>query len=112
MSAAVAPDLDAALRALADGSRRTILSVVREHAHSVGEVAQAVSMSQQIVSHHLRALRDAGLVTEERLGTRHLFVVRADGLAVVEDYLSDFWPDRLAALKTASEKTAREIANG
>ncbi len=108
MSTEAAPNLDATLRALADGSRRTILSVVRDRPHSVGEVAETVSMSQQIVSHHLRTLRDAGLVTEERRGTRHLFMVRTAGLEVVEDYLADFWPHHLAALKTAAEKTAAE----
>jgi DNA-binding transcriptional ArsR family regulator len=112
MSAEVAPTLDIALRALADGNRRTILSVVRERPLPVGEVAAAVSMSQQIVSHHLRALRDAGLVTEERRGTKHLFMVRTEGIRVVEDYLSDFWPTQLAALKTAAEKTAGELTNG
>jgi len=106
MDAEAVPGLDVALRALADGNRRTILSVVRERPLPVGEVAVAVSMSQQIVSHHLRALRDAGLVTEERRGTRHLFMVRTEGLQVVEDYLSDFWPTHLAALKRAAEKTA------
>ena len=78
----------------------------------MGEVAAAVSMSQQIVSHHLRALRDAGLVTEERRGTKHLFMVRTEGIRVVEEYLSDFWPTHLGALKAAAEKTAGELTNG
>lgn len=108
MSAATAEVLDSTLRALADGNRRAILSIVRDEPRAVGEVADAMAMSQQAVSHHLRVLRRAGLVTETREGTRHLFVVRTDGFAVVRRFLEGFWPDHLAALKTAAEKTAAE----
>lgn len=104
---AAPPDLDAALRALADGNRRRILALVRDQAGAVGEIAERVAMSQQAVSHHLRVLRGAGLVTEERDGTRHLFRVRTDGLRVVEEFLDGFWPTHLAALKHAAEATTR-----
>jgi DNA-binding transcriptional ArsR family regulator len=98
-----AADLDVALRALADGNRRRILALVRDQAGAVGEIAERVAMSQQAVSHHLRVLRGAGLVTEQREGTRHLFRVRTDGLRVVEEFLDGFWPAHLAALKRAAE---------
>ncbi|MDR0359793.1 MAG: metalloregulator ArsR/SmtB family transcription factor, partial [bacterium] len=52
-----AEELDAALRALADGNRRRILARVRERPCAVGEIAEQVAMSQQAVSHHLRVLR-------------------------------------------------------
>ena len=101
------PALAAALHALADGNRRAILDAVRDGPHPVGEIAARLAMSQQAVSHHLRVLRGAGLVSERREGTRHLFAVRADGLAVVRDYLDGFWPQQLAALKRAAEEAAR-----
>ena len=100
--------LDATLRALADGNRRAILDVVRDRPRAVGEIAADVAMSQQAVSHHLRVLRGAGLVTETREGTRHLFMVRTDGFDVVRQFVEGFWPTRLAALKVAAEKTARD----
>jgi DNA-binding transcriptional ArsR family regulator len=98
--------LDATLRALADGNRRAILEVVRHAPRAVGEIAAEVAMSQQAVSHHLRVLRGAGLVTETRDGTRHLFLVRSDGFDVVRQFIEGFWPTRLAALKAAAERTA------
>jgi len=107
VSAAPATDLDAALRALADGTRRTILAVVRDRPRAVGEIAGEVAVSQQAVSHHLRVLRGAGLVSEQREGTRHLFVVRTDGFGVVRTFLDDFWPTHLHALKRAAEDAAR-----
>jgi DNA-binding transcriptional ArsR family regulator len=99
--------LDATLRALADGNRRAILEVVRDSPRAVGEIAAEVAMSQQAVSHHLRVLRGADLVTETRDGTRHLFMVRTGGFDVVRQFVDGFWPRRLAALKAAAEKTAR-----
>jgi DNA-binding transcriptional ArsR family regulator len=99
--------LAATLRALADGNRRAILDVVRDRPRAVGEIAGEVAMSQQAVSHHLRVLHGAGLVTETRDGTRHLFRVRADGFDVVRQFIEGFWPERLAALKAAAEKAAR-----
>jgi DNA-binding transcriptional ArsR family regulator len=110
-AASPAPELEAALRALADGTRRNILAVVRERPRAVGEIAGEVAMSQQAVSHHLRVLRGAGLVSERREGTRHLFVVRSDGFDVVQGFLDDFWPGRLRALKHAAEEAARRRAD-
>jgi DNA-binding transcriptional ArsR family regulator len=110
---ASAAGLDTALRALADGNRRRILILVRDQAGAVGEIAERVGMSQQAVSHHLRVLRGAGLVTEQREGTRHLFRVRTDGLRVVEEFLDGFWPTHLAALKRAAEvESGRSGAGG
>ena len=95
--------VDGALHALSDGTRRRILARVRDHPLAVGEIALQLGISQQIVSHHLRVLRGAGLVTERRERTRHLFLVRADGLAAVRDFLDGFWPAHLAGLKRAAE---------
>ena len=99
--------VNGALRALSDGNRRRILALVRDQPRSVGEIAQQLGMSQQIISHHLGVLRSSGLVSEQRERTRHLFMVRTDGLAAVRDFLDQFWPTQLAALKRAAEAEAR-----
>lgn len=101
---AAAVDLDRAFRALADPNRRAILRVVRDEPRSVGEVAGAAQLSQQTASHHLKVLRECGLVSSTSKGTRHLFVVQTDGLAAVRDFLGGFWPTQLAALKAAVER--------
>ena len=98
--------VDGALHALSDGTRRRILEQVRDRPFAVGEIAQQLGISQQIVSHHLRVLRGAGLVTERRERTRHLFLVRTDGLAAVRYFLDGFWPAHLAGLKRAAEADA------
>ena len=103
--------VDAPLQALSDATRRRILALVRDQPRAVGEIAQELGSSQQIVSHHLRVLRSAGLVSERRERTRHLFVVRTDGLAAVRDFLDAFWPAHLQALKVAAEAEARGPAS-
>jgi len=95
--------IDRGLRALAVGNRRAILAEVRDRPCAVGDIAGTLALSQQVVSHHLRVLRDAELVEETRDGTRHLFAVRTDGLAAVREYLDGFWPAQLARLKAAVE---------
>jgi DNA-binding transcriptional ArsR family regulator len=100
------PAVNGALRALSNNNRRRILALVRDQPRSVGEIAQELGVSQQIVSHHLGVLRSTGLVSEQRERTRHLFMVRTDGLAAVRDFLDGFWPTRLAALKRAAESKA------
>ncbi len=98
---------DVALRALSDRSRRRILSLLGQHPRSVGEVARELGSSQQMASHHLRVLRNAGLVGERHEHTRHVFMVQTEGLAAVRDVLDGFWPVHLAALKSAAEAHAR-----
>ena len=104
MGAAEAIDVDVALRALADGNRRAILRAIRSSPQPVGVVAQTVGLSQQTASHHLRTLQKAGLATVSADHTRRLYALNTDGLAAVRAYLDDFWPGRLAALKSAVEQ--------
>lgn len=107
------PELDLALRALADGNRRAILRSIRSAPLPVGAIAEAAGLSQQTTSHHLGVLRKAGLTTGTRDGTRHLFAVDTDGLAAVRSYLDDFWPSKLSALKSAiEEREPRAPAEG
>lgn len=97
--------LDQTFHALADPNRRAILSVVRTNRRAVGEIASVLGLSQQVVSHHLKVLRIAGLVTGSRSGTRHLFAVRVEGLDVGKGFFDDFWPEQLTALKRAVESS-------
>lgn len=101
-----AAELDRTFHALGDPNRRAILTLVHDERLAVGEIATALGLSQQIVSHHLKVLRAAGLVTGSRSGTRHLFAVRVDGLALGKGFFDDFWPGRLSALKRAVESSA------
>ena len=102
-------DLDLALRALADGNRRAILSAVRQQPRPVRERAPRRGHTPQTAAHHQPVMRGAGLVTEHREGARHLFAVDPAGFGVARDYLDEFWPRALAALRDAVEGDAAGI---
>ncbi len=94
--------------ALGDGTRRLILERLRGGPQAVGELAAGLPVSRPAVSQHLRVLKEAGLVTERRNGTRRLYRVDTDGLAEVRDYLESFWTDVLAAFEAAAEAEAEK----
>jgi DNA-binding transcriptional ArsR family regulator len=94
--------------ALGDGTRRLILERLRSGPQAVGEIATGLPVSRPAVSQHLRILKEAGLVTERRNGTRRLYRVDTDGLAEVRDYLDSFWTDVLAAFEVAAEAEAEK----
>jgi DNA-binding transcriptional ArsR family regulator len=89
--------------ALADPTRRAVLERLREGPRPVGELARDLPVSRPAVSQHLRVLKDAGLVTERREGTRRLYRIDPNGLAALRDYFDDFWNEALAAFKAAAE---------
>ena len=94
--------------ALGDGTRRLILERLRGGPRAVGELAADLPVSRPAVSQHLRVLKEAGLVTERRNGTRRLYRVDTDGLAEVRDYLESFWTDVLAAFEAAAQSEAEK----
>ncbi|MCP2635257.1 metalloregulator ArsR/SmtB family transcription factor [Microbacterium sp. HD4P20] len=96
--------LNDAFRALSDPNRRAILGVIRGGRRAVGELADELGISQQNVSHHLKILDRAGLVDGVRQGTRHMYALRVEGLAVGKAFFDDFWPERLSELKRAAER--------
>ncbi len=89
---------DAALKALAEPHRRTILQLVASDPRSVRDIAGHLDITPQAVSRHLKVLHEAGLLDERREGTRHLFVVNPSGFSAVQQFLADFWADHLGRL--------------
>ena len=78
------------LKAVADPARLQLLSIVRESASGeacVCDMADAVGLTQPTVSHHLKILVDAGLLTRERRGTWAWFALAPERLAEVAGFL-------------------------
>lgn len=65
---AAAPDLDQLFAALADPTRRAILTMLLEDDMAVSDVAAPFAMSLAAISKHLGILADAGLISQERRG--------------------------------------------
>ena len=87
---------------LAEPNRRRVLDLLREQERTVGELVDALDMSQPAVSKHLRVLRDAGLVEARIDAQRRIYTLRAEPLAEVDAWLQPyrkFWRGKLAALQ-------------
>ncbi len=84
------------LDALGDPTRRQIFESLRGGPRSVGELADGLPVSRPAVSQHLRVLKEAGLVSDRKEGTRRLYRVDPRGLAGLRDYFDGFWGEALA----------------
>jgi DNA-binding transcriptional ArsR family regulator len=92
-------DVDVALDAFGDSTRRQIVGRLARGAASVGELAETLPVGRPAVSMHLRVLREAGLVSARAEGTRRLYQLEPDALASVRDYLDWYWTQALEAFK-------------
>jgi DNA-binding transcriptional ArsR family regulator len=92
------------MRALADPTRQAVLEELRHGPRAVGEIAAQLPVSRPAVSQHLRVLKEAGLVSDEQVGTRRLYRVNPGGLAEIRAYLDDFWSQALAAFAEAARR--------
>ena len=92
----------AIFRAIADPTRREILSLLRERPLAVGEIASNFSTSRPAVSKHLRLLKSAGLIVVHARGTANICELNARPLRAVNEWLSDYrtyWNETLRGLK-------------
>jgi DNA-binding transcriptional ArsR family regulator len=100
----------AVLTALGDPTRRAIFERLAEHPRAVGELAVGLPVTRPAVSQHLKVLKDAGLVLDERAGTRRIYRVDPTGIDALRAYLDRFWNRALASFKSAVEAPAVDTA--
>jgi DNA-binding transcriptional ArsR family regulator len=100
--------MEDALKAIAAPHRRQILRLVRKGELSAGEIAAHFDVTRPAVSQHLNVLKEAGLLSERRNGTRRLYTARPQGLAELRIFLEEFWDERLEALKIEAEQEERK----
>ena len=94
--------------ALADPHRRAVLGLLRERPRAVGELVDALDLSQPSTSKHLRVLREAGLVRVRADAQRRVYEVDPAPLAALDAWLAPYrrmWSDSLDALARRLEET-------
>src|SRR5215469_11798050 len=96
------------LTAFADPTRQTVLSLLRQRPTTVGELAVQLPVSRPAVSQHLQVLKSAGLVEEERRGTRHYFRLNPETLAELRAHIDSMWKDALTAFSDFAKKETAE----
>jgi DNA-binding transcriptional ArsR family regulator len=102
------PELDEALRALAEPRRRAILRLVAHDELPAGEIAAAFEVSRTAVSQHLTVLKNARLIDERRDGTRRLYRARPSGLAQLRGFLDEMWSSSLDVGRRLVEGDSQE----
>ncbi len=93
--------------ALGDAHRREILRLLSVGDKPVHELADALPISRPAVSRHLRLLKSAGLVAEERRGTERVYHLQEHGLQTVHEYLERVWGDAAGRFRLVAENTQR-----
>jgi DNA-binding transcriptional ArsR family regulator len=92
------------LDALGDPTRREIFESLKAGPRSVGDLADRLPVSRPAVSQHLRVLKDAGLVSDRKEGTRRLYRVDPGGLAELHAYFDSFWGEALERFAAEARK--------
>jgi len=96
------------LGALSDPTRQAVLTLIRRRPSTVGEIANRMPVSRPAVSQHLQVLKSAGLVEEERRGTRHYFRLNPKSFAELRAHIDSMWRDALTAFSEFANKEATD----
>jgi DNA-binding transcriptional ArsR family regulator len=101
--------LDAAFGALADPTRRKVLTLLTQHELRAGELAQRLKLAAPAMSKHLKVLRDSRLVemsSDADDARARVYRLRRDGLHEASSWLHGverFWEDQLEGFKSYAE---------
>lgn len=93
-------------RAIADPTRRSIMTMLASREHSLGEIASNYEMTRPAVTKHLKILEQGGLIRVRASGRERLHALQPEALRAVSDWLSffsQFWDEKLENLKQAVE---------
>jgi len=93
-----------ALTALADPTRRRVFERLASGPAAVGDIAAGLPVSRPAVSQHLKALKQAGLVSDRPEGARRVYRVDPAGLGAIRGWLDQFWTVALDAFKEEVER--------
>jgi DNA-binding transcriptional ArsR family regulator len=100
--------LDNLFHALANGTRREIVSLLAKRPYNISELVPQFDMSLAAVSKHVKSLERAGLIDREVVGRNHVCHLNAERLSEAYEWLGGyerFWRERLDALEQVLKQT-------
>lgn len=92
--------------ALADETRCALVEMLRERPRPVHELAAAFPISRPAISRHLRLLREAGLIEEQRDGRENVYSLKRQRLRQLSLWLERHWSGKLDKLKQLAEEAS------
>ena len=96
------------LRALGDPTRLAIFELLARHPRAVHELAAGLPVSRPAVSQHLRVLKGARLVRDRRAGTRRIYELDPQGIALLRDHFAQLWDKAVSAFQKFAEEEHRK----
>src|SRR5215831_2559230 len=101
--------VDAALKALAEPRRREIVRLVWTRELPATDIADHFAdVTRPAISQHLAVLKEAGLVTERRDGTRRMYRADRNEMKKLRKFLDEFWTSGLERLRDVAETAQRK----
>jgi DNA-binding transcriptional ArsR family regulator len=104
----VATNASELLAVLAEPTRREIVERLAERPSAVSDIARDMPITRSAVSQHLQVLKAVGLVVDHAEGTRRVYQVDPDALAIIREYFDAFWKRSLGSFQRAAERTEEE----
>lgn len=101
-------NMNSALLALADPTRRAVFELVAMAPAPVGDIARGLPVSRPAVSQHLKVLKEAGLVLDHADGARRIYRIDPRGLGPLRAWLDQFWGAALDAFAADLETQAED----
>src|SRR5215470_10939844 len=89
------------LAALSDPTRRLVFERILSAPRLVTAIADGLPVSRPAVSQHLKVLKAAGLVTEQRSGTRRLYAANPQALGELRAAIEAMWQEALGGMAAA-----------
>jgi DNA-binding transcriptional ArsR family regulator len=89
---------EAALTALSDPTRRLVFERILAAPRPVAAIAEGLPVSRPAVSQHLRVLKEAGLITERRNGTRRFYSANPQALGELRAAIEAMWQEALGGM--------------
>lgn len=96
--------------ALADATRCKVIELLHERPMPVHELTAAFAISRPAISRHLRVLKDARLVKEEKQGRENVYSLQRQTLKPLSSWLDRHWTGRREAPKPPARKPAPAAA--
>lgn len=94
-------------QAIADPTRRAIITLVAIQAMTPGAIAEKFDSSRQTISKHIQILTECELLKQEQSGREIFYHINAKGMRTVADFIEPFrnlWDDRFNKLETIMKK--------
>ena len=95
---------EAALTALSGPTRRLVFERILGAARPVAAIAEGLPVSRPAVSQHLKVLKEAGLITERRNGTRRFYMANPQALGELRAAIEAMWHEALGSMAAALDE--------